>query len=405
MHSSTRPLLRAATICFVFFLVELGAGWWCGSLAILSDAVHMFTDVVGYAVAIVAVEIGSWPATQKYTFGFARVELIGALISLFLTWNLVFKLIEEAIGRLSEPREVHAQAMFVTAIFGVCANLFMALTLQDPHGDDHGHSHLEAVSSDAKEDGLLENCSSEEDEESGNHSGMKRTHGHSSNNINVQAALIHIVGDLLGSVSILVAALTLLFRPQWTVVDPLCTIFFSLIIFAASLGLVKQYVMILMETTPETVSVQAVTEHLLEIPGITAVPALRIWSLTHGKDACIALIEYNPRLAPATPSSPVKPDSPSTKWSTPASSSRLLHANDAASPSRATAADVTLYVSTEEEMEMSEVVTLNSDCASVAEVEAVHISTTEHAALLSGVKASLTQEFQFAELFVELHVV
>ncbi|KAI8843888.1 cation efflux family-domain-containing protein [Chytriomyces cf. hyalinus JEL632] len=403
MHTATAPLVRAASICFVFFLVELGAGWWCGSLAILSDAVHMFTDVVGYAVAIVAVEIGSWPATQKYTFGFARVELIGALISLFLTWNLVFKLIEEAIGRLSEPREVHAQAMFVTAIFGVCANLFMALMLQDPHGDDHGHSHLEAVSSEAKEDGLLENCSSEEDEETGNHSAMKHTHAHSSN-INVQAAMIHIIGDLLGSVSILIAALTLLFRPQWTIIDPLCTIFFSLIIFAASLGLVKQYVMILMETTPETISVQAVTDHLLEIPGITAVPSLRIWSLTHGKDACIARIEYNPRLAPATPSSPVRPDSPSTKWSAPVSSSRP-HAHDSASPSRATAADVTLYVSTDEEMEMSEVVTLNSDCASVAEVEPVQISTTEHAALLSGVKASLTQEFQFAELFVELHVV
>ncbi|KAJ3234773.1 hypothetical protein HDU78_005619 [Chytriomyces hyalinus] len=405
MHAATSPLVRAAAVCFVFFLVELGAGWYCGSLAILSDAVHMFTDVVGYAVAIVAVEIGSWPATQKYTFGFARVELIGALISLFLTWNLVFKLIEEAIGRLSEPREVHAQAMFVTAIFGVCANLFMALMLQNPHGDDHGHSHLEAVSSDAKEEGLLENCSSEEDEESGKHSGMKHTtHAHSSNNINVQAAMMHIVGDLLGSVSILVAALTLLFRPQWTIVDPLCTIFFSLIIFAASLGLVKQYLMILMESTPETVSVQAVTVHLLEIPGITAVPSLRIWSLTQGKDACIAQIEYNPRLAPAAPSSPVRPDSPSSKWSTPVSPSRL-HANDSASSSRATAADVTLYVSTEEEMEMSEVVTLNSDCASVAEVEPVQISTTEHAALLSGVKASLTQEFQFAELFVELHVV
>ncbi|KAJ3241772.1 hypothetical protein HDU81_010416 [Chytriomyces hyalinus] len=402
MHPSTAPLVRAAAICFTFFLVELGAGWWCGSLAILSDAVHMFTDVVGYAVAIVAVEIGSWPATQKYTFGYARVELIGALISLFLTWNLVFKLIEEAIGRLSEPREVHAQAMFVTAIFGVCANLFMALMLQDPHGDDHGHSHLEADSSDAKEDGLLENRSSE-DEETGNRSEMKHSHSHSSN-INVQAAMIHIVGDLLGSVSILIAALTLLFRPQWTIIDPLCTIFFSLIIFAASLGLVKQYVMILMETTPETISVQAVTDHLLEIPGITAVPSLRIWSLTHGKDACIARIEYNPRLAPSTPSSPLSPESPSKKWSTPVVSSRP-HAHNSASPSRATAADVTLYVNTEEEMEMSEVVTLNSDCASVAEVEPVQISTTEYLALLNGVKASLTQEFQFTELFVELHVV
>ncbi|KAI8612231.1 hypothetical protein BC830DRAFT_1137710 [Chytriomyces sp. MP71] len=65
MQPASTPLLRAAAICFSFFLVELLAGWWCGSLAILSDAAHMFTDVIGYAVAIVAVEIGSWPATQS----------------------------------------------------------------------------------------------------------------------------------------------------------------------------------------------------------------------------------------------------------------------------------------------------------------------------------------------------
>ncbi|KAJ3380666.1 hypothetical protein HDU80_002037 [Chytriomyces hyalinus] len=392
MHSSTRPLLRAATICFVFFLVELAAGWWCGSLAILSDAVHMFTDVVGYAVAIVAVEIGSWPATQKYTFGFARVELIGALISLFLTWNLVFKLIEEAVLRLSEPREVHAPAMLATAIFGVCANLFMALMLQDPHGDDHGHCDLEAVPVDAKEDGLVGDRDSETNEHPENYCPPKHSH---SSNINVQAAMIHIIGDLLGSISIFIAAVTLMFRPQWTIVDPLCTIFFSLIIFAASFGLVKQYFLILMETTPEAISVQAVTDHLLDIPGITGVPSLRIWSLTHGKDACIVRVEYNPRIAAAKS---VPPPHSDTTLKIPSVLSGSHDANQKT-------VDVTLYGNMDEEMEMCEVITLNSDCGSAVGVELVYLSTTEHSALLRDVKAGLMQEFQFTQLFVEIQIV
>ncbi|KAJ3231339.1 hypothetical protein HDU81_003858 [Chytriomyces hyalinus] len=392
MHSSTTPLLKAASICLVFFLVELAAGWWCGSLAILSDAVHMFTDVVGYAVAIVAVEIGSWPATQKYTFGFARVELIGALISLFLTWNLVFKLIEEAVVRLSEPREVHAPAMLVTAIFGVCANLFMALMLQDPHGDDHGHCDLEAVSMDAKEDGLVDGRDSEADEDSLKHCPPKHSH---SSNINVQAAMIHIIGDLLGSISILLAAVTLMFRPQWTIIDPLCTIFFSLIIFAASFGLVKQYFLILMETTPEAISVQAVTDHLLDIPGITSVPSLRLWSLTHGKDACIVRVEYSPRTAAAKSVPPPKSNT-NLKIASVLSGS---HDTDQKT------VDVTLYGNMEEEMEMCEVVTLNSDCGSAVEMDPVYLSTTEHSTLLNELKAGLLQEFQFAELFVEMQIV
>ncbi|KAI8840094.1 cation efflux family-domain-containing protein [Chytriomyces cf. hyalinus JEL632] len=393
MHSSTTPLLKAASICLVFFLVELAAGWWCGSLAILSDAVHMFTDVVGYAVAIVAVEIGSWPATQKYTFGFARVELIGALISLFLTWNLVFKLIEEAVVRLSEPREVHAPAMLATAIFGVCANLFMALMLQDPHGDDHGHCDLEAIPVDAKEDGPVGDQDSETDEHLAKHCPPKHSH---SSNINVQAAMIHIIGDLLGSVSILIAAVTLMFRPQWTIIDPLCTIFFSLIIFAASFGLVKQYFLILMETTPEAISVQAVTDHLLDIPGITSVPSLRIWSLTHGKDACIVRVEYNPRIAAAKSVPPPHSDTTTLKIPSVLSGS---HDSDQKT------VDVTLYGNMEEEMEMSEVVTLNSDCGSVVGVEPVYLSTTEHSTLLNELKIGLIQEFQFTELFVEIQIV
>ncbi|KAJ3021124.1 UNVERIFIED_CONTAM: hypothetical protein HDU68_009785 [Siphonaria sp. JEL0065] len=259
----------------------------------------MLTDVVGYAVAIAAVEIGTWSATKTYNFGFARVELIGALISLFLTCeynrNLVFGLIQEALHRIDEPQEINALAMLISALFGVGANSFMAFMLQDPHHDyDHHHHHSLSSSPSSEEDSILEMkqpsspqfnadtatlCNPESDIESGSTNNVNKS---IHQNINVQAAMIHIIGDLLGSISILLAALLLLFKPTWTILDPLCTILFSIIIFISSLGLAKQYILILMETCPEDIDVEDVRNGVLALEGVEAVDGVRCWSLTAG---------------------------------------------------------------------------------------------------------------------------
>ncbi|KAJ3074023.1 hypothetical protein HDU98_012310 [Podochytrium sp. JEL0797] len=314
MTPASLPLVKAGLICFTFFLVELLAGWWCGSLAILSDSVHLFTDVIGYAVAVAAVEIGTWPATKRYTFGFARVELLGALISLFLTWNLVFGLIQEALNRINEPQEINTPVMLVSAIFGVGANSFMAFTLQDPHDlhdEHHRHFGSESDSEDEASTPLETSiemkqtspttsfnpetstlCGSESSTESPV-SSSSDTPKKKAKNINIQAAMVHILGDLLGSISIFIAAILLMFKPEWTMVDPLCTIIFSCIIFLSSLGLAKEYVMILMETSPEDVDVDAVKAGLMALGGVVSVDSVRCWSLTHGKDCCIVKLEVS----------------------------------------------------------------------------------------------------------------
>ncbi|KAJ3094890.1 hypothetical protein HK100_005989 [Physocladia obscura] len=290
----SRPLVRAAAISFTFFLVELGAGLACGSLAILSDSVHMFIDVVGYTVAVAAVEVGCW----EYTFGFARVELIGALISLFLTWNLCFGLIAEAHSRFERDEKAHElnpKAMFFGALFGVAANTFMALMLQPPHG----HEHLEH---DHNHDGKHFAVPSKADFEMhaverietatlcGNDGDVESQTKMTTSNINVQAAMMHIAGDLLGSVSILVASIVLMLKPEWTFIDPMCTIVFAIIIFISSLGFAKQYVMILMERVPDDISIDTVQTSLLQLPGVSSIDTIKIWSLTQGKDCCILSI-------------------------------------------------------------------------------------------------------------------
>ncbi|KAI9336098.1 cation efflux family-domain-containing protein [Obelidium mucronatum] len=317
--TSLSPLLKAGLICFAFFLVEICAAFWTGSLAILSDAVHMSTDLLGYAIAIAAAEIGTWPATKHYTFGFARVELIGALMSLLLTWNLIYHLIEEAFHRIQSPQqsqEINAPAMALGALFSCFANAVMALALtssESPNTSELQQEENKSVVDNSKNDessSLLLSMKSRQEIDNddtrpaASHSqdSISRRRTESSSNLNVQAAMIHIVGDLLGSISILIAALVLMYQPTWTILDPLCTILFSVIIFMSSLGLLKRYMMVLMESVPDGVDVDVLKEGIVEEfrtgsggwfsdnNVVVGVEVCKVWMLTEGKECCVLVV-------------------------------------------------------------------------------------------------------------------
>ncbi|KAJ3111045.1 hypothetical protein HK100_002829 [Physocladia obscura] len=141
----TNSLKTAIALCFVFFLVELIAGWWCGSLAILSDAFHLLSDVVGFAVSVYAIRLSQIASNKDYTFGFKRVEVLGASLSTLSIWVITLFLVVEAVQRLFNPNEIDAIIMFYTALFGVAVNVTLAFTLHsggNTHGKcAHGHSH------------------------------------------------------------------------------------------------------------------------------------------------------------------------------------------------------------------------------------------------------------------------
>ncbi|KAJ3199767.1 hypothetical protein HDU83_004933 [Entophlyctis luteolus] len=278
----------------------------------------MFIDVVGYSVSVVAVEMGSRPATSGTPYLYLNcVQLLGALVSLFLTWNLVVGLIAEAFNRIDEPHEVNAKAMLFSALFGVAANSFMALMLQPPPvgQDEHFHDHVHN-SGDTKTtfasgkscentyfalmpESRLESFSELDVEAAAPNTTVphclknfleKNPATENSENINVQAAMVHIIGDLLGSISIVIASCVLLFKPEWTIIDPICTIVFAAIIFLSTLGLARQYVMIMMERVPENTSVEIITSSLLNHEAVQAVDAVRLWSLIPGKNCCVVRV-------------------------------------------------------------------------------------------------------------------
>jgi cation diffusion facilitator family transporter len=136
-----KKIIKVSIICSVFLVIELVGGIIANSLAIISDAAHLFTDLFGFAVSIVALWIGKKKADEKYSYGFSRAEVIGALISVFTIWFLTLVLIQEAIERLLKPSEINAGVMLFTAVFGLICNLAMMNVLHSGHGHSHNCNH------------------------------------------------------------------------------------------------------------------------------------------------------------------------------------------------------------------------------------------------------------------------
>jgi zinc transporter 2 len=138
-NMAIKKMLKISVICTVFLVIELVGGIIANSLAIISDAAHLFTDLFGFAVSIISLWIGMKKADKKYSYGFSRAEVIGALISVFTIWLLTLIMVQEAIERLVKPSEINAGVMLFTAIFGLICNLAMMNVLHSGHG--HSHSH------------------------------------------------------------------------------------------------------------------------------------------------------------------------------------------------------------------------------------------------------------------------
>ncbi|KAI9336102.1 cation efflux family-domain-containing protein [Obelidium mucronatum] len=280
MIPASIPLLRAGSISFTFFLIEFGAGWYSGSLAILSDSLNLLVDVVGYSIAIASVEIGAWEATSRFTFGFQRVELVGAMVGILLNWGLAIGLLAEAAIVLKHPVGVNAPVMMATATLGFLRSLCMTYALQ------------KSASSWASYIGL----------ESGEEGKVSREDEEDDQNINVVAAVVRTYADLLGSIFILISSVILLIKPKWTLIDPICTILVAVIIFAATFGLIEEYMNILMEGSPSNICIDTINEALVAVPAVKAVKSLKVWTLTQGKlVGIVELLAECPQFSPGTP--------------------------------------------------------------------------------------------------------
>lgn len=245
----SRAVQIALWIAFLFMIVEFVGGFVANSLALISDALHLFTDVGAFVLSLIAIRIAKWPSTPSMSYGYHRAEILGALASAVSLWVLSGFLIYEAVQRLYHPPEVQGPIVFVIATIGLGANLLMMRTLH------HSQKH----------------------------------------SLNVRAAYLHVIGDLLGSIGVIVSG-AILWLTHWQLIDPLITILFSLQILYSSGKLLKQTTLILMEGAPEGINLDTLQHDLATLPHVTEVHDLHLWSVSSHKTALSAhLVTTSPQ--------------------------------------------------------------------------------------------------------------
>uniref|UniRef100_A0A4W4G9N6 Proton-coupled zinc antiporter SLC30A8 n=2 Tax=Electrophorus TaxID=8004 RepID=A0A4W4G9N6_ELEEL len=269
-----RRLYIVSVVCLVFMVGEILGGYFAGSLAVMTDAAHLLVDVTSFIISLCSLWLSSRPATHTLSYGWHRAEILGALLSVFTIWLVTGVLVYLAVERLiNDNYEIEGTVMLITSGCAVLANIIMALTLhQSGHGHSHGglSAHSHGHSHERKKAHSHTNTNHHDPEAS------KKPQG----NASVRAAFVHVIGDLLQSISVLVSALIIFFRPEYKIADPICTFLFSLFVLGTTFTIMRDILVVLMEGTPAGVAYGEVRGRLLSITGVKAVHNLHIWALT-----------------------------------------------------------------------------------------------------------------------------
>ena len=232
-HTETRRLLWALAISALYFIAELVAGFLTNSLALLSDAGHMLSDIGAMALSLFAFRMAKRPATHQSTYGFHRVEILAALFNGLTLWLIVGVIFAAAYNRFAQPPVVESFGMMVVAVIGLLVNLAAAAML----------------------------------------------HGRHRHNLNVRGAFLHVVSDAIGSVGTIAAGFIML-TTGWYLADPLISIFIGGLILFSSWSLVKESVSVLMQSVPKGIQLEEVRLTIEAVDGVSKVHDLHIWAVT-----------------------------------------------------------------------------------------------------------------------------
>lgn len=231
-----RKILISFVLIFSFMLVEAVGGYLSGSLALLADAGHMLTDAAALGLAYAAFRFGRREADGKRTFGYLRFEVIAGFINALTLFGIVLWIAIEAYQRFRDPPEVLAGPMLIIAIVGFLVNLLVLYLLT--RGD--------------------------------------------SDHVNIKGAILHVIGDLLGSAGAILAAVVIYFT-NWTPIDPILSVFVSALILRSAWKLLGRSLHILLEGAPDNAMPQDIERYLVEnVEGVEAVSHTHVWLITSG---------------------------------------------------------------------------------------------------------------------------
>jgi cobalt-zinc-cadmium efflux system protein len=251
--ADVRALGAALVLGVVILALEVGGGLWAGSLALLSDAGHMLTDVFALFLALLSVHFARRPATAAKTYGYHRLEILCALFNGVILCVIALAILYEAVRRLREPPPVAAGIMLVVGIVGLAGNLAAAWLL-------HRGRHNAAV----------------------------------------RGAYLHVLGDTMSSFGVVAGALAMRSRQGLQLVDPLLSLAIAVVILWSAIRLVRDTTDVLLESSPKGIEALEVVRAMEAVGGVMGVHDLHIWSLTAGYEALSAHVTVE-RPALATP--------------------------------------------------------------------------------------------------------
>jgi cobalt-zinc-cadmium efflux system protein len=232
-HGTPASQLRLAIpLTLAVFALELAGGIWSGSLALLSDSLHVLFDATALGLSYAALLLATRPASDRHSYGMHRGEILAALINGLTVALIALWIFYEAWERLAHPRAIRIGGMMAVAAVGLVANAVVARLL-------HGHHH---------------------------------------DDLNVRGAYLHVIGDLLASVAVIVGGVVI-WKTGWTLVDPILGFAIGLLLLFGAGRLVRESVHVLMEGVPAGLTVEGVAAAVLAVPGVADFHRVHIWSL------------------------------------------------------------------------------------------------------------------------------
>ncbi|QZY88498.1 cation diffusion facilitator family transporter (plasmid) [Exiguobacterium acetylicum] len=221
-------------LIFLFMIIEVIGGIWTNSLALLSDAGHMLSDAAALGLSLTALMFGQRKATDHKTFGYKRFEILAAFLNGITLIAIALYIFYEAYRRLLEPPVVLSSGMLIISTIGLLVNIVVAFILMRADKDE---------------------------------------------NLNVRSAFLHVIGDLLGSIGAIIAAVLIIFF-GWTIADPIASLVVAILVFISGLRVTKDSWHILMEGVPFNLNASEIKSALLAIEEVEEVHDFRLWSIT-----------------------------------------------------------------------------------------------------------------------------
>lgn len=243
----SRRLFMAIGLTFVTLMAEIAGGIWTNSLALLSDAAHVFMDVFALSLSLLAIRFSARPATEVRTFGLHRLEILASLINGVTLLAIAGGILYAASDRLLHPEAVKSREMFVIAIIGLVMNLLSAWLLHEHHGDD----------------------------------------------LNVRSAYLHVLGDAAASVGVILGGAIMLYT-GWYVVDALVSMAIALTIAYGALRLLGEAGHILLEGVPSHIELPRLVAAMQEVDGVASVHHLHLWAVCSHITVLAAHVDLQP---------------------------------------------------------------------------------------------------------------